>query len=94
MTKTQARWVRRRADWICAVVGLSVLGLGMIAVRNGTVTGFEESIFRAINDLPQALYRPLWPFQQAGNLLVGPVVALIALRSGTDDWLLLHLSSP
>ncbi len=82
VTKTQARWVRRRADWICAVAGLAVLGLGMIAVRNGTVTGFEKSIFRAINDLPQALYRPLWPLQQAGNLLVGPVVALVALVLG------------
>ena len=77
-----ARWVRRRADWICAVAGLAVLGLGMIAVRNGTVTGFEESIFRAINDLPQALYRPLWPLQQAGNLVVGPVVALVAFVLG------------
>ena len=82
VTKTQARWVRRRADWICVVLGLAVLGLGMIAVRNGTVTGFEKSIFRAINDLPQALYRPLWPLQQAGNLLVGPVVALVAFVLG------------
>lgn len=82
MTKTQARWVRRRADWICVVLGLAVLGLGMIAVRNGTVTGFEKSIFRAINDLPEALYRPLWPLQQAGNLVVGPVVALVALVLG------------
>ncbi len=82
VTKTQARWVRRRADWICVVVGLAVLGLGMIAVRNGTVTGFEKSIFRAVNDLPQALYRPLWPLQQAGNLLVGPVVALVAFVLG------------
>ena len=62
--------------------GLAVLGLGMIAVRNGTVSGFEKSIFRAINDLPQALYRPLWPLQQAGNLLVGPVVALVAFVLG------------
>ena len=82
VTKTQARWVRRRADWICAVAGLAVLGLGMVAVRNGTVTGFEKSIFRAINDLPQAFYRPLWPLQQAGNLLVGPVVAVVAFVLG------------
>ena len=82
VTKTQARWVRRRADWICVALGLAVLGVGMIAVRNGTVSGFEKSIFRAINDLPQALYRPLWPLQQAGNLLVGPVVALVAFVLG------------
>ena len=82
VTKTQTRWVRRRADWISAIAGLAVLGLGMIAVRNGTVTGFEKSIFRAINDLPQALYRPLWPLQQAGNLLVGPVVAVVTFVLG------------
>lgn len=82
VTKTQTRWVRRRADWICVGVGIAILGLGMLVVRNGTVSGFEESIFRAINDLPQALYRPLWPFQQAGNLVIGPVVALVALVLG------------
>ena len=82
MTKTQTRWIRRQSDVICIAVGLAVLGLGMIAVRDGTVSGFEESIFRAINDLPQALYPLLWPFQQAGAVLVGPVVALVALVLG------------
>jgi len=72
-------FVRRRGDAIAAIVGLAVLGLGMIAVRNGTVTSFEESVFRAINDLPGALYPVLWPFQQLGAVLVGPIVALVAL---------------
>jgi undecaprenyl-diphosphatase len=54
----------------------------MVAVRNGTVSGFEESIFHGINDLPQALYPLLWPFQQAGAVLVGPVVALVAFVLG------------
>ena len=47
-------------------------------MRNGTVPGWERSIFHRINDLPDALYHPLWPFQQLGNLAVGPVVAIIA----------------
>ena len=82
MTKTQTRWIRRQSDAICVAVGLAVLALGMLAVRDGKVSGIEESIFHAINDLPQALYPLLWPFQQAGAVLVGPVVALVAFVLG------------
>jgi undecaprenyl-diphosphatase len=60
------------------VVGLVVVGIGMLVVRNGDVPGWERSAFRAVNDLPSFLYRPLWPFQQLGALAVGPVVALVA----------------
>jgi undecaprenyl-diphosphatase len=60
------------------VVGLVVLAVGMLIVRDGTVPSWERSIFRAINDLPNFLYRPLWPFQQLGALAVGPVVAILA----------------
>jgi undecaprenyl-diphosphatase len=60
------------------VVGLVILAIGMVIVRNGTVPRWERSLFRAINDLPAFLYRPLWPFQQLGNLLVGPAVAIVA----------------
>ena len=66
---------------MATIGGLIVLGIGMLAVRNGTVTGFEESVFRAINDLPSALYPVLWPFQQLGVLVVGPIVAIAALVS-------------
>jgi glycosyltransferase 2 family protein len=70
---------RRRSDGFAAVGGLLVLGAGMVAVRNGTVSGFEEDAFRAVNDLPDALYPLLWPFQQLGVLVVGPVLAVAAL---------------
>ena len=73
------RFVRRRSDAVAAVIGLAVLGLGMLAVRHGTVSSFEERVFRAINDLPGALYPVLWPFQQLGAILVGPLVAVVAL---------------
>jgi undecaprenyl-diphosphatase len=62
-------------------VGVVMLALGMLAVRHGSVTGVEESVFHAINDLPQALYPVLWPFQQLGAIVVGPVVALLAALS-------------
>ena len=70
---------RRRSDGFAAAGGLLVLAAGMLAVRDGTVSDVEESAFRAVNDLPDALYPLLWPFQQLGVLVVGPIVAIIAL---------------
>jgi undecaprenyl-diphosphatase len=58
--------------------GLVVVAIGMVMVRNGAVPAWERSVFRAVNDLPGALYGPLWPFQQLGALAVGPVVAIVA----------------
>src|SRR5882757_11439684 len=50
----------------------------MVAVRHGSVSGIEKSTFRAINDLPGAFYPVLWPFQQLGVLVVGPIAAVVA----------------
>ncbi|MET0727783.1 MAG: phosphatase PAP2 family protein [Acidimicrobiales bacterium] len=72
---------RRRSDVWAAAGGLAVLGLGMLAVgdSNEAVTGLEEDAFRAVNDLPEALYPLIWPFQQLGVLVAGPIVAAVAL---------------
>jgi glycosyltransferase 2 family protein len=67
-----------RGDAIALATGLVVLGIGIVVVRDGTVPAWERSTFHAVNDLPGALYRPLWPFQQVGALAVGPVVAIVA----------------
>jgi glycosyltransferase 2 family protein len=75
-TSDEARW-RQPLAVPALVAGLVILAIGMVVVRNGTVPRWERSIFRAINDLPEFLYRPLWPFQQLGNLLVGPAVAIV-----------------
>jgi glycosyltransferase 2 family protein len=77
-TKTAPVWVRRRGDAIAAGVALVIVVLGMLAVRNGTVTGPEESIFHAVNDLPGALYVVIWPWQQLGTLILAPIVAIAA----------------
>lgn len=66
-------------DAAAVVGGLAVVGLGMLAVRAGTVSAVEESVFHAVNDLPDALYPAVWPLQQLGALVLGPVVALVAL---------------
>ena len=72
------KWTRRRHDAVLIVAGLIVLGLGMLTVRDGTVSDGEEAAFHAINDLPELLYPLLWPFQQLGVLVVGPIAALVA----------------
>jgi membrane-associated phospholipid phosphatase len=73
----------RREYLLTAAAGLIVLALCGLAARNGTVSSAEESVFHAINDLPQWLYRPMWVFQQFGNLVVAFMIILvvaIALR--------------
>jgi glycosyltransferase 2 family protein len=69
----------RRDGLVTIAAGLGVLVIGAVIARDGEVPGWEESIFRAVNDLPEALYPVLWPFQQLGALVVGPIVAVIAL---------------
>ncbi|MEY2580930.1 MAG: hypothetical protein QOE09_779 [Ilumatobacteraceae bacterium] len=77
LTTPEPKW-RQPLAAPAMVVGLAILAIGMVIVRNGKVPAWERSIFHAVNDLPQFLYRPLWPFQQLGNLLVGPAVAIVA----------------
>lgn len=77
-TSTGRATIRRRSDAVTVVVGGVVLALGMAAVRDSDVPALEEDLFRLVNGLPDALYPVLWPFQQAGALLVGPLVALVA----------------
>jgi glycosyltransferase 2 family protein len=74
-----ARSWRRPLEVPAIIVGLAVLAIGMLIVRDGSVPAWERSLFHTVNDMPSWLYRPLWPFQQAGNLLVGPVVAIVVL---------------
>ena len=78
ISATGTEYVRRRSDVVAIAVGLVVLGAGMLAVRDGAVSGSRRRSSTPINDLPQALYPVLWPFQQLGVLVVGPIVALVA----------------
>jgi glycosyltransferase 2 family protein len=74
----EVEFVRRRQDAIVAIIGVVILAIGMVLVRDSEVGDFEESVFDAINGLPQWLYPLMWPFQQVGALLVGPIVAIVA----------------
>lgn len=72
--------VRRPIDAWGVAAGLAVLVAGMVIVRHGTASAPERDVFAAVNDLPDGLYPVAWPFEQVGNTVVGPVVALVAWR--------------
>jgi undecaprenyl-diphosphatase len=78
--------VTRRQQIIAVVVGLVVLVAGCLIVRDGTVPDWEESVFRAVNDLPDWLYPIVWPGNLLGALVIVPVVAVLAL-SVRQYWL-------
>ncbi|MET0143863.1 MAG: phosphatase PAP2 family protein [Ilumatobacteraceae bacterium] len=69
-----------RREYVAVMAAsLIVVVLGALVARDGTVPGWEEALFRAVNDLPGALYPLLWPIQQLGVVVVGPIVAIVAL---------------
>ncbi len=62
---------------LVALAGLALLGVCGLVARNGRVGAAERGAFRAVNDLPDWLYRFLWVFQQFGNLVIALVVAVV-----------------
>ncbi|MEO8422496.1 MAG: hypothetical protein ABI595_01135 [Actinomycetota bacterium] len=70
---------RRRVDGVAGLAGLVVLVVCGIVVRDGTVGTLERSVFEAINGLPEVLEPPMRLAQLLGVLVVGPIVAIVAL---------------
>jgi uncharacterized membrane protein YbhN (UPF0104 family)/membrane-associated phospholipid phosphatase len=74
---------RRMAPWsraqhfVYALIGLGVLIVSGLIVRNGEVGSTERKLFSWINGLPEWLYRPMWLFQQAGNLILAFVIVIL-----------------
>jgi membrane-associated phospholipid phosphatase len=69
-----------RRDFVLMIVGGSlVLVIGAVIASDGTVPGWEQAIFHAINDLPGWLYPILWPGNMLGALFVVPIVAVAAV---------------
>lgn len=73
------RW---RRDLARAAVGLAVLALCMLVVRNGDVGPAEVSVFEAINGLPDWLRAPMWVIQVFGSLPFVALAAVVALVLG------------
>ena len=69
-------FVRRPRDLIVAAIALVSLVPMSLAVDGNEISDLEESLFHAINDLPDFLYWLLWPFMQLGNLIIIPIAAL------------------
>ena len=70
---------RRKLDVVAGLGGLAVLVACALVVRDGTVGSLERSVFDAINGLPEFLEPPMRLAQFLGVLVVGPVVAIVAL---------------
>lgn len=80
----------RRDQLIAFAAGLLVLVVGAMVVGDGTVPAWEESVFHAVNGLPDWLYPIVWPGNLLGALVVVPVVAVLAL-SVRRYWLALAI---
>jgi membrane-associated phospholipid phosphatase len=76
--------VRRRVErplwalWTALGGLLLAVACGLVAA-DGRVPSWEREVFRAINGLPNWLYRPMWLVQLLGLLGVPVIVAVVAL---------------
>lgn len=70
---------RRRIDAAAMVGGLGLLALCAIPASSGGVGGAERAVFETINGLPDALEPVMLAAQFLGVLVIGPIVAAIAV---------------
>jgi undecaprenyl-diphosphatase len=68
-----------RRDLVAAVVGLVLIVPAALVAHDGTVPGWEQSVFEAVNGLPDWLEPPMTATQYLGVLVVPWIVALVAL---------------
>jgi membrane-associated phospholipid phosphatase len=64
------------------VVGLAGLALAGTAVHENYLGLREAALFRKLNNLPDALYPPVWLVMQLGNVASGPITAAVACLAG------------
>jgi undecaprenyl-diphosphatase len=94
---------RATTRWTAATAA-AILVVSWLLALSGDVSGFEESVFRAFNDLPDWLQAPTWPVMQLGALALVPAVAGLVflvwrrwqppaaiLGAGAAAWLLAKL---
>jgi len=66
----------RPAPFALAALGAMLLAVSTVWARHDTIHTWERRAFRAINNLPEWLYAPLWVPMQLGNLVVGTLAGL------------------
>jgi glycosyltransferase 2 family protein len=74
-------WLRERrrpAAVIALLLGLVVLATSAAAAR-ASLSHAEVALFRAANDLPQALHPFVWPLMQYGTFITIPLLCVVAL---------------
>ena len=71
--------------WGSVAIGALVLAGSVVGALGPVIPASEARVFRAVNRLPDGLYRPLWVPMQLGNLVVGSVAGLI-VAAGLREW--------
>jgi hypothetical protein len=61
------------------LVGGLVVAAGAMAAHHGHVFAFDANLFRLVNELPEALGRPLLAVMQLGAVAAVPAIAAVAL---------------
>src|SRR5690349_7907151 len=69
---------------VLAGAGLLILAFSMRGASADRISSAEMAVFRAINELPDFLYKPLWLPMQLGNLVVGLLAGLGAAGAMRD----------
>jgi undecaprenyl-diphosphatase len=78
--RARLRHVRRHpGDVLRVLVGGLVVAAGGMAAHHGHVFAFDANLFRLVNELPDALGRPLLVAMQLGAVAAVPVAAAVAL---------------
>jgi len=72
---------RRCSEGTRLLLGLTGLAVTGWAVEHDRIGPVEAQAFRAVNRLPDSLYRPAWLVMQGGNLLAVPATAAVAWRA-------------
>lgn len=70
--------VRTWSDLALAGLGVVVLVLSALPIDQASVPGWEQGIFRAVNDHTVLPFLAVWLVMQLGNIIVVPVVAAVA----------------
>jgi membrane-associated phospholipid phosphatase len=69
---------RPATDLLWVVGGFALLLLSALPVHQHSISAFETSVFRALNDRTVLPFVVIWPVMQLGNFLVIPITAAIA----------------
>jgi membrane-associated phospholipid phosphatase len=80
LSKTpRVRTERRINDLIGLIVASALLVLTALPIDENDIIALEADAFLWLNELPGAIFRPVWVVMQLGNLLIVPAAVIIAL---------------